>query len=558
MAPPELQELDELRYDFSSEAAARKLSLLRELDKRRLGSAEEVHQLHELLGFVRAFPETSALREQAQGMAEQFDRRADLRRFRKVLADSGIAGTTLHFRFYWLTAIWLWPRWADRLTIDWKEFENRDKLAGWLHLLVPYSESPALDSYDFSSPEWIEKLKGPGETDAGFVIRRFEALEVETPLREKVYEDLDIPIVLTPGDDTPAKGREIWRESPVVLQSQPPSRGRPSLKRAIPKERFTVSDVDPRRARELIDLADNCMVSRHRDLLIFLNGDKRDVRMIDFGDGLQFACIGAVPERRLMLEAVYGFLTLMNGVPIGYVLCSAFFRSTEIAYNVFDTYRGAGAAHTYMRVLAMVRGLFGVDTFAVDPYQLGYDNKEGQDSGAWWFYYKLGFRPHDAGIKALVREELAAMKADPGYRTSPRGIHELAADYMYLHLGRPRNDVLGTLDLGAIGLHVTHTLANRAGGERESGIAACADETAKLLGQRAWRKLTRGERIAWERWAPLVLSIPDVAHWTASQKQALRDVVRAKGGPRESDFVARFDKHTRLQRALLNLSETTL
>ena len=150
MAPPdvtdELGELDELRYDFSSEAAARKLSLLRELDKRRLGSAEEVHQLHELLGFVRAFPETSALREQAQGMAEQFDRRADLRRFRKALADSGIAGTTLHFRFYWLTAIWLWPRWADRLTIDWKEFENRDKLAGWLHLLVPYSESPALES----------------------------------------------------------------------------------------------------------------------------------------------------------------------------------------------------------------------------------------------------------------------------------------------------------------------------------------------------------------------------------------------------------------------------
>jgi len=551
-----LRELEALRYDFSPESAARKLELLQDLDGRRLPSAEQVLELHQLLGFVRALPETIELREQAQRMAETFEERPDLRRFRKALADTGIAGTNLNFRFYWLTAIWLLPRWAEQLTIDWKSFENRDKLVGWLHLLVPYSESPALDSYGHTAKEWINYLKGPGETDAGFVMRRFEALPVETPLREKVYEDLDIPIVLAPGKDTPAKGRELWRESPVVLQTKPPARGRPNLKRAIPKEQFTVTEVDARRGRQLIDLADACMVTRHRDLLIFLNADKRDVRMIDFGDGLQFACMGAVPERRLMLEAVYGFLTLMNGVPIGYVLCSAFFGSAEIAYNVFDNYRGAGAAHTYARVLAMVRGLFGVDTFAVDPYQLGHDNREGMDSGAWWFYYKLGFRSHDPAIKALVREELATMKADPGYRTPPRRIHDLAAEYMYLHLGKSRRDVLGMLDLGAIGMHVTHTLANRAGGEREQGIADCADETAKLLGQAKWRALPKGERLAWERWAPLVLSIPDVSDWSASERHALREVVRAKGGPRESTFVTLFDKHTRLRQALLRLAAT--
>jgi hypothetical protein len=53
--------------------------------------------------------------------------------------------------------------------------------------------------------------------------------------------------------------------------------------------------------------------------------------VVEFAGGLAFACLGAIPARRLMLESVYGFLTLKNGVPIGYVLTSALFGSSELA-----------------------------------------------------------------------------------------------------------------------------------------------------------------------------------------------------------------------------------
>src|SRR5260221_8761885 len=46
---------------------------------------------------------------------------------------------------------------------------------------------------------------------------------------------------------------------------------------------------------------------------------------------------------RSLLESVYGFLTLKNGVPMGYVLTSALYHSAEVAFNVFDTFRGAEA-----------------------------------------------------------------------------------------------------------------------------------------------------------------------------------------------------------------------
>jgi hypothetical protein len=46
-----------------------------------------------------------------------------------------------------------------------------------------------------------------------------------------------------------------------------------------------------------------------------------------------------------------------------------------------------------------------------------------------------------------------------------------------------------------------------------------------------------------------------VARWTAAERRELADVVRAKGGRRESEFVARFDRHARLRRAICALAQ---
>ncbi len=552
-AGSDLRDLLALKDRFD-EGADRKLELLGRLEKSSLLNVRQVMAFHEILCYWRAYPENKILWDTVERLIAGFGERSDVRRHRKGLEDTGVVGATLQFQFYWLMAIRLVARWPDRLSIVWKDFEDAPKLLEILHLLVPYSESPGIDSVAFSPREWIERLKGPGETDAGFLIRRFAAMPVPRPTREFLYEALDVPIRLASGPDTPARSRERWDPSPIVYQTKPLSRSRPSLRQVARSTKLRIRALSPRDGRKMIDLANDVMVSRHRDLLVFLHGDEKDVRMIEFDDGLQFACIGAKPERRLMLEAVYGFLTLKNGVPIGYVLNSALFGSCELAYNVFDTFRGAEAARIYGRFIATVHRLFGADSFTIDPYQLGHNNREGQKSGAWWFYYKLGFRSRNPEVRALVREELRRIKADRSYRTSPARIHRLAADNMFLSLGRPRDQVLGRVSLGEIGLRISQYLANRFGADREAGLAKCKNEVAKLLGVRDLGRLSPGERIAWERWSPLVLSIPDVERWSRPERKALADVIRAKGGRRESEFVLLFDRHRKLNRAVSELA----
>jgi hypothetical protein len=276
---------------------------------------------------------------------------------------------------------------------------------------------------------------------------------------------------------------------------------------------------------------------------------------VDFGDGLQFAAIGFPPERRLLLHALFGFLTLQNGVPIGYVLTSSLFGTTGVAYNTFETYRGAEAGRVFGRVLALARHLFGTLRFTIDPYQLGYGNEEGQRSGAWWFYYKLGFRPQDPAVRRVLRRELAAMRRDPAHRSSLATLARLSEADVFLDLGaRTSGARPEILPLWNVSLAVSDLLTARAGTEREQGLAACARDAARLLGLRSLRGFARGERLAWERWAPLVVALPRLRQWPRRDKRALVEVIRAKGAPAELDFVARFDAHTRLKRAVLRLA----
>ena len=552
-----LARLERLRTEFGGASGPDKVALLERLASARLPSAKAVLRLHEVLVFLRAFPDDRKVLELAERLLARFEERRDLRRYRRELENSGVAGTEIRFSFFGPTASWLARRFPSSLTIEWPVFERADRLEERLDLLVAWSESPAVDEGELTIRRWVDRLKGPRETDGTFLVRRFEALDAAPAVRTRVFEELDVPFVLAPGPGTPTRTHARHRESRVVFREGPLRRDRPDLDREVLRPPRSIRAVSRSEGARLADLAREAMVTRERDLDAFMHADPRDARIVDCGDGLEFACLGVVPERRLMLEAVYGFLTLQSGVPTGYVLASALHRSCEIAFNVFETFRGGPSAHVYGRVLAMCRALFGADTFTIYPYQLGHENEEGLRSGAWWFYEKLGFRPRDAGARAVYRRELAAMRRRPGHRSSLAALRKLAAQNLYWSLERPRDDVIGVFPLDRIGFAASDALAERFGSDRERGERVCAEEVGRLVGVPRWGQLPAGERLWFLRWAPLARILPGLERWPASDRAALAGVIRAKGGRRESEFVLRFDRHRRLRRALGEIARTS-
>jgi len=548
-----LRELERIGRQYGNGLAARKVELLRRLADERLRSAESVHRLHETLCFLLAYPDDARVHSLARELLDAFHRRADLRQRSTELLDSGIAGTPIVFSFFFETAKWLAQRWPDRLTVEWDAIEEPARIDTVLPLLALWAETPGLDEWSFALPDWLDLLKGPEESGAAFLVRRLAALDAGPLVRQFIYEHLGLVLRLEPGPDTPARTRARIHRARIHYQREPIAGGRPDVRAELQRAPVSVRPVSRRLGQRYIDMAREAMVTRSRDLDAFAYGDPDDVRLVDCGDGLEFAAIGVTAERRLLLEAVYAFLTLKNGVPIGYVLNSALFGSAEIAYNVFDTYRGAEAGPIYGRVLSTVHHLFGADTFTIYPYQLGDENDEALESGAWWFYQKLGFRSRDPGVLALMNRELARMKSDPGHRSSIDTLRRLAVANVFLQFGRRRDDVIGLLPLANVGLAVSQYLADRFGSDREEATRVCSREARSLLGVRSLTGFTPGERLAWERWAPLVATL-GVGRWSSRERRDLAAIVRAKGSRRESDFVHRFDAHHRLRNAIRRLA----
>lgn len=547
-------------YEIHGASAPAKVALLRRLDAARLPTPAAVRRLHEVLCFLRAYPDGPEVLAQVERMLAGFSRRPDLRRHAARLQDSGIAGTDTAYRFFFQTARWLAARWPGALTVDWDDLERPEALDRLLGLLALPAEHPGLDEVGFPVAEWVDRLKHPSEGSGTFLVRRLAALPAHDTVRQFLYEDLGLWLRLPalPG----APSRTLAHAHPALAggrrrihwQRGAVAGPRPDLLAGLGEPPVRLRRASRREGERLVDLAREAMVTRSRDLDAFAYASPDDVRVADMGGGLEFVCYGVVPERRLLLEAVYGFLTLKNGVPVGYVLNSALFGSAEVAYNVFDTFRGAEAAHIYGRLLALLHHLFGADTFCIFPYQLGHDNDEALGSGAWWFYQKLGFRARDPGVLRLMDAELARMRRRPGHRSTIPALRRLARETVYLHAGPRRDDVIGLLSLPDVGLAVTDRLAERFGADREAGAATCSREAAALLGVGGFRGWSAGERLAWSRWAPLVTVLPGVARWPAADRAALAEVIRAKGARRESEFVRRFDAHARLRAAVRRLA----
>lgn len=549
-----LQRLESLARRFDAEAAAGKAEALDGLAGRRLANASQVRRLHEVLCFLRAVPDDAAVLERVERMLAAFHRRADLRRHRAALADSGIQGTNLHLGFYAPMARWVARHWGERLRIDWGGVRNRDLLRDRLYLLALEAETPGLDHADRTARQWIEHMKGPDETDGAFVVRRFDSVRWPEHLKDTLLDELALPLVLRGDADTPSRTRARARGGAIHWQTGPLRSQRPDLRREIPKPPRSIRRVGAREGRNYLDLAREAMVTRDRALDAFAGGDERDVTLVDCGEGLEFAVIGSKPGWRMLLEAVHGWLTLRNRVPIGYVLTASMLGSTEVAYNVFDNWRGGEAGWVYGRVLATSRALFGSDTFTVYPYQLGHGNAEGLASGAWWFYQKLGFRPRDPEVVAVMEAELAAMRRDPRHRSNVATLKRLARANVYYSMGRPRRAVIGEFPLDRLGLAVTEGLARRFGSDRERGERVLAEEAGRLLGVPDWRRLPGDERGAWLRWGPLIGVLPGVERWPQADRRRLAAVVRAKGGRSEIDYVRLLDGHLRLRKALGRLA----
>jgi hypothetical protein len=196
-----------------------------------------------------------------------------------------------------------------------------------------------------------------------------------------------------------------------------------------------------------------------------------------------------------------------------------------------------------------------VTCISIDPYQIGFNNDEAIESGAFWFYRKLGFRPTRPELARLMEEEERKIAADSKYRTPARVLRRLSTgNIVYEAPGSSRGD-WDRFAIRNLGLAVQRRMAKEFEGDAGRIRTASASEVARALEIRLeW--LNDAERRAFDDLALVLALIRDLVQWSQLEKRKVVQIIRAKMGPDESRYARLLQSHGKLRAAIIKLGET--
>ena len=525
--------------------------------------AQSLARFHDALLFLRAHPPNQAILSRVEELLSSFVGRVDALRKAghdlSLLDDeqvSGIAGTTVSADFHYDQVCWLVKKFPRTVSIDWDGYEKSEALAAALPRFIPLLEDDSLVEPDVPYRRWMEGASGGPGHELSWLVKQFQKLPLNIEEQAEIFGSMELPVrwELGASKATRTHGKLPVRE--VFYQSEPLiRRSQVSLAHEFAKPRLKLKKLSLREGERILDLCREATTVRYRELYGTTRGDPASVVQADVGRGVQIFLWGLPPERRLPLRAYQAGFTLKNGVPINYIEGISLFEWMEIGFNTFYAYREGETAWIYAQVLRMLRQILGVSCISVYPYQIGQDNEEAIQSGAFWFYRKMGFRPMRVDLAKLTAAEEKKIAKNPNYRTSARTLRRLAQGHVVYELPEASHGDWDRFRMRNIGLAVQRQMAKSFAGD------------ASLFRQTAARKLARLLNVRPGTWSPLkqkVFSnfavaldiIPGVAHWTSAEKDLLVGIIHAKANASEPRYSALLQAHPRLRSAILKLGSS--
>lgn len=562
-----LNQLDELKSRFGSRDRAAIERILSHFSQSKIGDVETLIRFHEILLFLSAYPQGARVRHLAETLLRTFGERVSALRDAEVDLSafdnpeiSGIAGTAAIDTFTYYIVRWLLKRHPSQISFDWDWFNDENRLAETWPRYMPLLDEDAFVEANVPYPDWLRAAKGRTK-GLPWLFHRFETLMKSDREKAELYNSQNLFVTWTPGYRASRTGMRLPVNARNIFYHREPliQRREISLPDELKKPAPVLERLSRRQGEKILDLAREASTVRYRELYGFTHGDPGRVLKVKVGRGVDIFVMGVPPDKRLPLRAYHAAMIFKNGVPVGYFEGLSICERMESGFNLYYTFRDGETAWLYAHTLHIFRRLLGVTVFTLDPYQIGYENEEGIESGAFWFYRKFGFRPTSSASMKLVLNEEKKIAARSGYRTPAITLRKLAESPMVFELdhaagslGRSKPGDWDRFQVRNIGLAVQRRMAATTGGDAEKFKSAAVKELMDVIGRRAdaW---PRAGLSAWYDFAAALSLVPDLRDWSDAEKRALAKVIRAKSGPDESNYVKLMQKHARLRQAMINL-----
>lgn len=550
-----LADIDESKRSFGSGEA--KISrALKSLANSQFTDAESLIHFHETLLFLRAYPPNTAILKLVEKALSSVNQRvaqlvkadADLSAFDDPEV-SGVAGGTVTSNFSYAIVRWLAAKYPSQVAIDWDWFEEEDRFGATMPRFLPLLEDDAMVEAHVPFQEWLDAARGR-TNEVTWLVQQFESLPIPDKRKAELYDALKLHVTWRFGARASRTlmrrltARTFFHEKPLIQRREI------SLSKELSSPPIPIRRLSRTEGQKILDLARETSAVRYRELHGFTYGDARRVLKAEPGRGTEVFVTGVPPESRLPLRAYHAAMVLKNGVPVAYFEGLSICERMESGFNLYYTFRDGETAWLYAQILRLMRQLLGVTVFSIDPYQVGHENEEGIESGAFWFYRKLGFRSVSGELVRLTNAEEQKVTAKPGYRTPPRTLRKLASGHMLFELPGETSKQWDGFHVRNIGLAVQRRMARDFAGNSKKMRDYSSQFISRALNLNA-ESWSDDQKLALENLSLVLGMIPGIVKWSSAEKALAARLIRAKAGAEEALYLKLMQRHGPLREALI-------
>lgn len=429
-----LQKLKTVAFQFDSYAEKQKISLLQSMAKQPVKGSFPLLEYHELLLFMAAYPESKQLEKAVQSEFERITKILKAAKFQTKYLDSGLPFTEMETRFSHDMLKYLNQDKQCEMRIDSFEEEGTD-LNTLLRFTLPSVEREETTA-GLSNLELLAKLGVKEKDYLSFLLNEFSRFNTIPYVKDHLWESLKAFINFSFKHKAFSKTWNRLSIQSTFYTSELLKKfdHQALIQSTLPPEKTL--NVAERLATANIIKRSLTLTMRETDPATYM--DESTLKVFELERGITIAIYGMQADRQLPFQSYIGYTLFKNGIPTAYGGSWMFGKGAMFGLNIFETFRGGESGYLMCQLLRVYIQVFSLSYVEVEAYQFGLDNPDGIRSGAFWFYYRYGFRPIDTTLNSLAHKEFGLIQSKQGYRSSEKVLLRFTESNIALQLANHR------------------------------------------------------------------------------------------------------------------------
>lgn len=465
-----ITKLRSLVFKFDKEAEKEKIQLLQDLNKYHSDKPQNFQLFHQLLMAMMAYPCGKNMLEQVQKttscLLEKLSKNKNLQ---NKLTGTGLLHSSLECNFTFNKVKYLVQHFPNQVTIH-SASSDIDTQKSVLKLLLPQIEYSKIHAGEKDLKTRISEFhSSKNQTDLEWLIQTIEPYSLDNKTKSFLYSQLGIFIQWKIESEKDSVSFLRGTSLPVYFHTNPIEK-KINLQEIIHQKLPAPVKLNLTEKRQLIHSAKMTLLYLYRETEPFTNANEEDIILFQLDKGISIALFGSTTDKRYSLESYIGYLVLKNNIPASYGGGWIFGERSQFGINILESFRGGESGLIICELLRVYHQYLGATRFVVKPYQFGLHNPEAIKTGAFWFYYKLGFRPENEQLKELALQEEKQKLVDPTYKSEIATLKKYTKSNLVLSLtetGYPN------YDSEILSQRITTFINEHFNGDRQKALSYC-------------------------------------------------------------------------------------